>query len=325
MAGTLIDYGMRVNTAIEATVIRDYTEYAPLLQMLDLETTGDLARVYRYWKSITPPGKRKINEAYTTAEATLAQKSEQVSMYGCYIDTDVAEVRTQKEADLRGERQAQIMYAHACDFNDDFINGSQIIDNEEMNGLAWRLANDTVIPAGNKLHASTAAGGLDVLASSANMQSFFDSLNKLKYALPGHGKRGKVVLWMNSTSLLNIESTLRRQGLLTTTKDAYGREINTWGNAMLIDIGVKYDDTTNIILNTEADYGAGAALSTSIYATVLGKGFLWGQQAYPMRIVDKGELEDGVTMRTLVDWPVTLAMGDKRSIAKLDSIYWTNA
>ncbi|MFC2000173.1 hypothetical protein ACFLXE_05400, partial [Chloroflexota bacterium] len=152
-----------------------------------------------------------------------------------------------------------------------------------------------------------------------NMNTFLDKLDALIYAIDG----GASDLYMNQESLLGIWSILRRLGLLQTDKDMFGREIWMYKGARINDMGVKNDQVTKIIPNTEVAYGGGAAQCTSIYGVRYDVGEqLWGIQTYPLDVDDIGKLNDGVTYRTVVDWPLSLANAGRRSMARLDSIYW---
>ena len=94
-----------------------------------------------------------------------------------------------------------------------------------------------------------------------------------------------------------------------------------YAGCQLIDIGVKADQTTEIITSTETLEAAGAAESTSIYAVKFGIGdMLWGIQEYPMDVEDKGLLEASPVYRTEVDWPLGLANADPRALGRLYGI-----
>ena len=85
---------------------------------------------------------------------------------------------------------------------------------------------------------------------------------------------------------------------------------------------------TGVLFNSKiighAENTGGTALTggarTSIYAVKFGKDKFAGIQEYGLEVTDKGELDDGVTYRTVVDWPVGLYVAHPRSVARLYDI-----
>jgi hypothetical protein len=145
-------------------------------------------------------------------------------------------------------------------------------------------------------------------------------LDKLIYAIDGHNPD---FLFMNKRCLLAVRALLRQEKLLNQAQDQFGRVIDMYGGTRLVDIGVKADQTTEIILNTETAAGvvSGGTECTSIYAVKFGVGdATWGIQEYPMEVTDLGELQTAPKYRTRVDWPHGLATVSPRSLARMYGI-----
>lgn len=240
---------------------------------------------------------------------------------GVYCDTDKAIERAKNVigGTSRSIAQDMALQGMAYQFNDDFINGDPDVDPEEFKGLKKRI-DDLVADdfAGQYIDNGGTAGD-GVLHDAAERHNFIDSLHKLLYAIKGHKPD---VLLMNSKCLLAINSALRREtGMLDSTKDAFDRRVERFYGVPMLDMGVKADQTTEIITNTETLEDDGGAESTSIYAVRFGIGqFLWGIQEYAIEVDDKGLLEDKPVYRTEIDWPLGLAMADPYSIARLYGI-----
>ena len=99
----------------------------------------------------------------------------------------------------------------------------------------------------------------------------------------------------------------------------FDRVVDVYQGARLIDIGVKADQTTEIITNTETK--GGGSYETSIYAVKFGIGEMtWGIQEYPLEVEDLGLLKTSPVYRTMVDWPLGLATIDPRSVGRLYGI-----
>ena len=107
-----------------------------------------------------------------------------------------------------------------------------------------------------------------------------------------------------------------------TTQDMFGRVIDAYGTIKLVDIGVKANQTSDIITSTETSAGLlGSSECTSIYAVKFSEGDMtWGIQEYPLEVRDLGELETLPVYRTRVDFPCGLATVDPRSLARLYDI-----
>jgi len=329
MAGTmtLAEHAKIETDVLRASVIDDFRDNIKVMEILPAETTGKLGTVMTKWQALPTPVYKKLNEAFDSVDGTFKQKSETVSLMGFNIDTDKRLARAKNTiADARAERQKMAMKAVGCVWNDKFINGSQVTDPDETNGLKYRVTNDPDVPAGNRISASAAAGGLDVMASAANQHAFLDVLGKMMDALPGGvSDMANVLCFCNSTVLLALDSINRRLGLFPSTKWAFGGGmVRTYGDGgpAFIDMGYLVDDNTRVIPNSEVATGGGAAQCTSIYAARLEEGYLWMHEEYPLEATDMGLLESGVTYRTVVDWPHTLAQGHKRSIVRCYDLYF---
>ena len=204
--------------------------------------------------------------------------------------------------------------AIAYKFNDKFINGNPESDPEEFKGLRERVA-DLYDEGYTGQLVDFECDGVGIRNSSTHSHDFLNFLDKLMYQIKGHNPD---FLLMNSKMLLALRSILRKEDLLDKTQDSFDRKIDVYGGARLIDIGVKADQTTEIITETETAAGAdGAGESTSIYAVKMGIGeFLWGLQEYPLEVEDLGRLKEKPIYRTEMDWPLGLANADPYSIAR---------
>ena len=204
-----------------------------------------------------------------------------------------------------------VMKTIAYTFNDKFINGNPITDPEEFQGIAARI--DDLNADGFTGQYIDAVEVDQLPGDEAANNVFLDALDSLIYAVKGHNPDA---LLMNSKMLLVLRSILRRNKLLNTAQDMFGRLVDVYGTTRLIPMGVKSDQTTEIIPIDET-LGGGTG-ETSIYAVKLGIGdMLWGIQQYPIRVKDLGELEAKPVFRTRVDFPLGLAHVDPRCMARL--------
>ncbi len=161
------------------------------------------------------------------------------------------------------------------------------------------------------------AASLDISTGTAmdtNGHALLDLLDQARYALDEH--KGDMML-MNDTLLLKIRSILRRKGLLDSTRDMFGRDVDVYAGIPMVDIGVKADQTTKVI----ADNHDGSTGITSLYIVKFGVGeYMHGIQKEELSVKDLGELESKPAFRTRIQWPVGLANWNKRSVVRLKGI-----
>lgn len=289
------------------------------LELVPWETIGQLSTGFIAVQDLPSVGFRKINAGYTESTGHLKQKVEHVSLLGGDIDTDIAYARAKNTiADARALMQQLMLKAMAYKFNDCLINGNPEVTPEEFKGLRQRV-DDVVAEGYTGQKVDCACAGKGILNDSAARHAFLDKLDTLIYAMKGHKP---AYIFMNSKLLLAIRSLLRQEKLLDTTKDMFDRVIDVYMGARLVDVGVKADQTTEIITSTETSAGLdGSDEHTSLYAVTFGEGDMtWGIQEYPLEARDLGELETLPVFRTRVDFPCGLATVEPRSIGRMYGI-----
>ena len=320
MAWTLAEFSKIETDTLRKSILDMLLMEANLLELVPWETIGTLATTVVRYKDLPSFGYRKVNEAFVESTGHLEQKVETISLGGLDIDTDKAIARAKNTiGDARAIQQNMAMKSAAYQFNWKFIAGNPTSDPEEFKGL--RLRVDDVYKEGFT-EQKFACNDIDtgILNSQTTRFNFIQDLDKLIYSIKGHSPDA---LLMNKKMLLAVRSCLIREKLLTYDKDMFGRQIDMYGNTRLIDIGVRADQTTEIILNTETAVGvpSGGSECTSIYAVKFGIGdSVWGIQEYPMEVEDLGELQTAPKYRTRVDWPHGIADVDPRALARMYGI-----
>ena len=320
MPWTLAEFSKIETDTLRKSVLDTLLMEASLLELVPWETIGTLATTIVRYQDLPSFGYRKINEAYAESTGHFEQRVETISLGGLDIDTDKAIARAKNTiADARAIQQVMALKSAAYQFNWKFIAGNPTTDPEEFKGIRLRVDD---IYAEGYTDQKFACNDVDtgILNSQTTRFNFIQDLDKLIYAIKGHNPDA---LLMNKKMLLAVRSCLLREKLLTYGADMFGRQIDMYGRTRLIDIGVRADQTTEIILNTETAAGAasGGSECTSIYAVKFAIGeYLWGIQEYPMEVEDLGELQTKPAYRTRVDWPHGLADIDPRALARMYGI-----
>lgn len=317
MAWTLAELSKIETDTLRKSVIDTLIMESNVLELVPWETIGQLATTIVRIKDLPSVGFRKVNEGYAESIGHFEQKVENISLFGGDIDTDKAIARAKNTiADARAIQQTLKLKAVAYDFNDNFINGNPTTDPEEYKGIQKRV--DDVNTEGFTDQYVDLADTTDkgINRTQAARFDFLDKLNTLLYAIRGHNPD---YLLMNKKCLLAVRSLLLREKLLDESRDMFDRRIDVYMGARMVDIGVKADQTTEIITNSETL--GGGTVETSIYAIAFGIGDkTWGIQQYPLEVYDLGELESKPVYRTRLDWNLGLATIDPRSIGRLYGI-----
>jgi hypothetical protein len=318
MALTLTDYLSNPKQLV-AGVSKALMEESPFFASCPIESVGALSIEVVREGGLPTIAWRKIGASHSSNKATKPQLVKETAFsFGNTIDIDKAYIKdgSPRLYDPRVYQLGQTTKAMAREFNDAVINGNPVSDEDRPTGLWYRIKNDF---SGQKMDAASGSGldiSPDATGLAANIQTFFDKLDKLLYACADHKAD---VLLMNDTMLQRYWSIARQSGLLKTTSDNLGREFYEYKGAKVIDMGYKINDSTKIILDTELTNGTAVTggAATSIYAVRFGKENFTAWEEYPMDVQEKGELEDGVTYRTVIDWIIGLAVTHPRSIAQL--------
>ncbi len=310
---TLADHALAsVNEGkeIQAEIAYWLLEESYINQILPWATNPALSLQITSVKTLPTVGTRKINASFSTTKATFEQKVEGKYIFGNEIKVDTVLVDANpKERQIHREAFAKSM---AYNFNDMFINGDPASD--QFKGLLLRVTDvyndgftNQYIDAG-----STAASNRGFLYDSTERQYFMDKIAELIDVIIGHSPSALI---MNSKMYLGVEAALRREQVLRQDKDMFGRIINIYQDVPLVRIGVKADQTTQIITNTETV--SGGTEETSVYAVRFGEGMhLWGIQQKPMEVDDLGRLQSSPHYADRVQWVVGLAVSNPRSIAR---------
>ena len=317
MAWTLAELSKLETDILRKSVIDTLIMESNLMEVLPWETIGQLATTVVKINDLPSVGFRKVNEGYSEGIGHFIQKTESISLFGHDIDTDIAIARAKNTiADARAIQQQLTLKAVAYAFNDKFISGDPTTDPEEFKGLEKRIDDINTDGFTEQLVDLADTTDLGILRTQASRFDFLDKLNTLIYAIKGHNPD---YLLMNKKCLLAVRSLLLREKLLDTTQDMFNRKVDVYLGARMIDIGVKADQTTEIITNSQTK--GGGSNETSIYACHFGIGDMtWGIQQYPLEVRDIGELESKPVYRTRVDWNLGLATVDPRSLGRLYGI-----
>lgn len=295
MAQTLAQVKLNVTDDLQVGIIDEFQKNSFLLNNLTFHDCvspvgGGGTMTYAYTRLITQPTAsfRAINGDYTDQEVTRQRYSVDLKVLGgsFSIDRVLADFGgIVDEVDLQARQKVKAVTAL---FNDCVINGDSATNNLEFDGLDVMLTGtSTEYNTTNAIDLSTSAN------VTTNYQAFLDMLDEFLSKLDGRPD----ALLMNKALRNKMRAVARRAGMYQVTKDAWGNNVEMYGDIPMIDLGEKSGTTTDVI---ETD-GNG---NTSLYAVRFGMdGFhgvslagqspvkIWLPDFHEAETIDRGAVE----------------------------------
>lgn len=308
---TLYDYERTAPDNLNKAVARTWREASPIMEMLRFRTSNMLSEKVLRFNSLNAIPWRKIGEAFTQSKVNPGTVEERLFYMGAKIDVPYEYEKASSLVALRAAQTEAIMKGIAFGFNDAFINGNPTTDEDSLVGMWYRIKND--LGSGQYFDAD-----LDISPDTSVtswQHKLFDRVDDLLDRVDGNS--GDKVLFMGRTMYRRFQSALRSSQLLATTKDQIGRTFLTYGQggAKIVDVGYKYDQTTQILTDTENGQAQTGGTDSSMYAVRFGDPYVMGWCQEMPNAEDVGLLEDRINYRTVVRFSPGLFMTSPRSAA----------
>lgn len=300
MAMTLVEAAKSADNPMASAIIEQYARSSTVLLALPFMEVGGNAWSYNREETLPGVGFRGVNEAYTEDVGVLNPITETLAIVGGDLDVDMFILKTQGE-DQRSVREMMKVKALAHRFTKAFFKGDSQTDAREFDGLQARLTGSQKISAG-----STSGG---TALSLAKLDELIDAVD------------GANALFMNRAMRRRLSAAARNTsvgGYITTTLDAFGREVMAYNNLPIY--VVDQDNSGTEILQFNEAAASGASTATSIYCVGFGETALTGIQNGGIDVRDLGELEEKPAKRTRVEWYAGIALQTSKCAARLWSI-----
>lgn len=249
MASNLNELAKVTSNPLYKAVIQDLLRQSKVLQMAPIESVPGFKITTARWQTLPASSTRAINGSYTETEGGLLENvQETLHIYGGDITVDslLSLDKTVIEDPMATQTKMKVA-SIAAKFNSDFINNTHAIDPLGFVGLRERVAN---APTRQSVDLGTGGTTLKILADAASEHAFIDGLHQLLHVIGAAEDPANSALFMNESTYLAVGKVLRRLSLLDTSKDQYDRVWKEFAGVKLVDIGLKYDQTTEIISST---------------------------------------------------------------------------
>lgn len=229
--------------------------------------TGGSTLVYGYTQLKTPStaAVRAINNEYTANEAKREKKTTQAIIMGGAFEVDRVIQDTSGAIDELVFQADEKIKATANFFTNCVINGTAA-------GTAASGKTTGTFDGLNKLLANssteyTATADLSTSANvTANYNQFLDELDEFISGLDGMPD----MLLMNRKMLSKLRGIARRAGYYESTKDDFGRVVETYNGIALMDAGEYYDGSKTVDIVADTAAGSGTFGTSDIYAVKFG-------------------------------------------------------
>lgn len=312
MAGiTLGQYAQVETEPLKKGVFMNLIRETPILEKFPFDKTTTLTNIaLRYSRLPTGGAFRKLNTGYTTHEdGQVDQVTESIYFFGGDItyDKQLAKL-TNTVVDPIALQIDMRIQSMSCDLRNYLINGDHATDADGFEGIKKRIAG---MPSRQTIYAaSSASAGLDVTASTGNARTFFNKFDEA-FDYCSSGKVDAIIA--NETMRRAIRTAARyvqfNANLFDVTKDMFGRNFYTWNGVPIYDMGLKADQSTEVITLTEAG-GTGSANTTSVYFVSFDQTQgIRGLQLGDFQFYDPlsgGEMESKPSEMRRLDWAIGL-------------------
>lgn len=270
MAITLAEAKVGMADKVDQKVVDTFRRSSLLLDKLVFDNaispgTGGSTLTYGYIQLKTPStaAVRQINSEYTAGEAKREEKTTKAVVMGGKFQIDRVLIGTAGAVDELAFQTEQKVKATANYFNNLVINGNKASSGtgvlNTFDGLD-KLLTGTETEITSTVDVSTEA------LMNSNYNALLDEVDGFLSALDGKPS----MLLMNNKMLAKMRSAARRAGYYSKTRDEFGRQVETYNDIPMYDMGKYYNGTNTVDIIPETAASTSAEGKTDIYAVTIG-------------------------------------------------------
>ena len=322
MAYTLAQYAKLEADPLKKYAMTNMLRDIKVMEVLPFENINSLRTAALRWRVLPTVAFRDLNSDYTEdTTGDVETVWESLYILGGLVKFD--RVFGKVGDTIKNPKQVQMdmkLKSLALTWNDYFINGDLASDPKGFQGLKKRIS---LSPSRQKISAGNSDSvGLNVTNSAANVNLFWTKIEEAyRYTNTGNVS----AIFCNEAMLLGFGRSLRYinsagGNFLDVTRDSFDRAVKTYNGTPIYDMGLKKDQSTEIIAN-EADGAGSSSVACSIYfASFNIEQGITGIQLGPLEVVADAKKDVATADQTLIEWINGLAGFGSYGIARIWNI-----
>ena len=270
MSITLAEAKVGMADKVDQKVVDTFRRSSLLLDKLVFDNaispgTGGSTLTYGYIQLKTPStaAVRQINSEYTAGEAKREEKTTKAVVMGGKFQIDRVLIGTAGAVDELAFQTEQKVKATANYFNNLVINGNK---SNSGTGVLNTFDGLDKLLTGTETEITSAVDVSTEALMNANYNALLDEVDGFLSTLDGKPS----MLLMNNKMLSKMRSAARRAGYYSKTRDEFGRQVETYNDIPMYDMGKYYNGTNTVDIIPETAATQSAEGKTDIYAVTIG-------------------------------------------------------
>lgn len=270
MAITLAEAKVGMADKVDQKVVDTFRRSSLLLDKMVFDNaispgTGGSTLTYGYIQLKTPStaAVRQINSEYTAGEAKREEKTTKAVVMGGKFQIDRVLIGTAGAVDELAFQTEQKVKATANYFNNLVINGNKA---SSGTGVLNTFDGLDKLLTGTETEITSAVDVSTEALMNANYNALLDEVDGFLSTLDGKPS----MLLMNNKMLSKMRSAARRAGYYSKTRDDFGRQVETYNDIPMYDMGKYYNGTNTVDIIPETAATSSAEGKTDIYAVTIG-------------------------------------------------------
>lgn len=270
MSITLAEAKVGMADKVDQKVVDTFRRSSLLLDKLVFDNaispgTGGSTLTYGYIQLKTPStaAVRQINSEYTAGEAKREEKTTKAVVMGGKFQIDRVLIGTAGAVDELAFQTEQKVKATANYFNNLVINGNK---SNSGTGVLNTFDGLDKLLTGTETEITSAVDVSTEALMNSNYNALLDEVDGFLSALDGKPS----MLLMNNKMLAKMRSAARRAGYYSKTRDDFGRQVETYNDIPMYDMGKYYNGTNTVDIIPETAATQSAEGKTDIYAITIG-------------------------------------------------------
>ena len=267
---TLAEAKVGMADKVDQKVVDTFRRSSLLLDKLVFDNaispgTGGSTLTYGYIQLKTPStaAVRQINSEYTAGEAKREEKTTKAVVMGGKFQIDRVLIGTAGAVDELAFQTEQKVKATANYFNNLVINGNKA---SSGTGVLNTFDGLDKLLTGTETEITSAVDVSTEALMNSNYNALLDEVDGFLSTLDGKPS----MLLMNNKMLSKMRSAARRAGYYSKTRDEFGRQVETYNDIPMYDMGKYYNGTNTVDIIPETAASTSAEGKTDIYAVTIG-------------------------------------------------------